>query len=175
MLACHASLPWKPCLALLPLHGKAPMPRGTVHAMCTLTHLRASSPPAHPLHPRRLHRSCYAPVGMSEPAPPASLAAKAVLMFGTVVFFHAAYSTYEFLGLQKSLGLLGKSVPVDVSARHSSMRKAGGDTDITLHDLPIAPQIKVEAIVSLLIILVGTVLTASPLRDITWASEYQKR
>lgn len=112
---------------------------------------------------------------MSEPAPPASLAAKAVLAFGTVVFFHAAYSTYEFHGLQKSLGLLGKSVPVDVSARHSSLREAGRDTDMTLHGIALAPQIKVEALVSLLIILVGTVLTASPLRDITWASEYQKR
>lgn len=52
---------------------------------------------------------------MSDPAPPTSLGAKAVLTFGSIVFFHAAYSTYEFFGLQKSLGLSGKSVPADVS------------------------------------------------------------
>jgi hypothetical protein len=52
---------------------------------------------------------------MSDPAPPASLAAKGILTFGTIVFFHAAYSTYEYLGLQKSLGLMSKSIPADVS------------------------------------------------------------
>jgi hypothetical protein len=93
-----------------------------------------------------LHWSCL--ITMSDPAPPASLAAKAVLTLGSVVFFHAAYSTYEFLGLQTSLGLTGKSVPMDI---------------------------KIETLVSLFVIFLGTLLTASPLRDITWASEYKKR
>lgn len=60
---------------------------------------------------------------MSDPALPASLGAKAVLTFGSIVFFHAAYSTYEFLGLQKSLGLSGKSVPIDVSIWNTSDRR----------------------------------------------------
>jgi len=52
---------------------------------------------------------------MSDPAPPASKAAKAILTLGSVGFFHAAYSTYEFLGIQKSLGLMSKSIPANVS------------------------------------------------------------
>lgn len=36
-------------------------------------------------------------------------------------------------------------------------------------------QIKAETFVGFVVVLIGLVLTASPLRDITWASEYRKR
>lgn len=71
---------------------------------------------------------------MSDTAPPAPLAAKAILAVGSIAFFHAAYSTYEFLGLQKSLGIIGKSVPIDVSDkwRHGRNPKAGPETDVSI-------------------------------------------
>ncbi|UZJ52998.1 hypothetical protein CBS101457_002318 [Exobasidium rhododendri] len=84
---------------------------------------------------------------MSDPAPPASLAAKGILTIGSVIFLHAAYSTYEVLGLQKSLGLTSKLIPVDIM---------------------------IELFTSLFVIVAGTVLTASPMREITWASEYKR-
>lgn len=47
---------------------------------------------------------------------------------------------------------------------------------LLLAPLPWLPlQIKIETLFSLFIIFIGTLLTASPLRDITWASEYRKR
>lgn len=64
---------------------------------------------------------------MSDPAPSASLLAQAILSIGTLVFFHAAYSTYEYLGLSSSLGLVGKSIPLDVSLLISDMRQCGTD------------------------------------------------
>ncbi|SPO27409.1 related to KRE27 - member of a transmembrane complex required for efficient folding of proteins in the ER [Ustilago trichophora] len=76
---------------------------------------------------------------------------KLLLTIGTLVFFHAAYSTYEHLSLRKSLGLVGaeaKSMPIDIT---------------------------LETLVSFIVILLGIALTASPLKHVTWASEMRTK
>ncbi|SYW79308.1 related to KRE27 - member of a transmembrane complex required for efficient folding of proteins in the ER [Ustilago bromivora] len=68
-----------------------------------------------------------------------------------VVFFHAAYSTYEHLSLRKSLGLVGaeaRAMPVDIT---------------------------LETLVSFIVILLGVALTAAPLKNVTWASEMRTK
>ncbi|TKY86182.1 hypothetical protein EX895_005007 [Sporisorium graminicola] len=78
-------------------------------------------------------------------------AGRLLLAIGTLVFFHAAYSTYEHLSLRKSLGLVGaeaKSMPIDIT---------------------------LETLVSFIVILVGIALTALPLKNVTWASEMRTK
>ncbi|PWN51751.1 hypothetical protein IE53DRAFT_385902 [Violaceomyces palustris] len=86
-----------------------------------------------------------------------SNAGKAVLIIGTIIFFHAAYSTYEHLSLLKSLDL----------------PTGAGSASSEGHGMP--KDIAIETIVSLLVILVGVSLTAQPLKEITWTSEMRKR
>lgn len=74
-----------------------------------------------------------------------------VLTAGTLIFLHAAYSTYEHLTLRKSLGLVGleaQKMPIDIT---------------------------IETLVSFVIILLGVSMTATPLKQVTWASEMRKK
>lgn len=52
---------------------------------------------------------------MSDPSMRSPVAARVILTLGTLIFLHAAYSTYECISLQKALGLAGGTVPWDVS------------------------------------------------------------
>ncbi|KIS69610.1 uncharacterized protein UMAG_12094 [Mycosarcoma maydis] len=74
-----------------------------------------------------------------------------LLAIGTLVFFHAAYSTYEHLSLRKSLGLAGaesNQMPIDITF---------------------------ETLVAFIVILIGIALTAAPLKNVTWASEMRTK
>lgn len=74
-----------------------------------------------------------------------------MLAAGTLIFLHAAYSTYEHLSLRKALGLVGleaQKMPVDIT---------------------------VETLVSFAVILLGVSMTATPLKEVTWASEMRKK
>jgi hypothetical protein len=51
-----------------------------------------------------------------------SLAARSVLGVGTLVFLHAAYSTYESVSLQKALGLTASGIPNDVSYQQGGLQ-----------------------------------------------------
>ncbi|PWZ01887.1 hypothetical protein BCV70DRAFT_156945 [Testicularia cyperi] len=78
-------------------------------------------------------------------------AGRLALALGTLIFLHAAYSTYEQLSIRKSLG------QVDVESQRMPI-------DITI-----------ETLVSFFVILIGVSMTAAPLKEVTWASEMRKR
>ncbi|PWN36568.1 uncharacterized protein FA14DRAFT_159056 [Meira miltonrushii] len=77
-----------------------------------------------------------------------SFGARLTLLLGSIIFLHAAYSTYESVSVQKALGIAAVVIPFDIKA---------------------------ESVFGLFVVLLGTLFTASPLREITWASEYRKR
>lgn len=78
-------------------------------------------------------------------------AGRLTLIAGTIIFLHAAYSTYEHLSLRKSLGLFG------VEAQRMPL-------DITI-----------ETLIAFFVIVVGVSMTAIPLKEVTWASEMRKK
>ncbi|KAL9931279.1 hypothetical protein V8E36_009886 [Tilletia maclaganii] len=71
-----------------------------------------------------------------------------VLLVGTVLFFHSAYSTYEFLSLRKSLDLDPAALPLDIT---------------------------IEVLLSFAVLLAGLALKAGRLREMSWSSEMRKR
>ncbi|KAK0570018.1 hypothetical protein OC861_000325 [Tilletia horrida] len=72
----------------------------------------------------------------------------ALLIFGTVLFFHSAYSTYEYLSLRKSLDLEPAALPLDIT---------------------------LETCFSFLVLLAGLSLKAGKLKEMSWSSEMRKR
>ncbi|KDN43565.1 hypothetical protein K437DRAFT_237149 [Tilletiaria anomala UBC 951] len=75
-------------------------------------------------------------------------AGRVILTLGVITFLHAAYSTYEYFSIRKSLGLPNDSVPGNIT---------------------------IEMLFSLLLLLVGISLTAAPLKRIAWSSEMRTR
>ncbi|CAO1632777.1 unnamed protein product [Parajaminaea phylloscopi] len=73
---------------------------------------------------------------------------KPLILVGAILFLHAAYSTYEHSSIAKTVGLSQAKVPLDIT---------------------------IETAVSLLVLVVGLLLSSHPLREITWAAEMQKR
>jgi len=71
-----------------------------------------------------------------------------LLLIGTIIFIHSAYSIYEARSVLRSTG------------EHFDFSKS----DIT-----------VEVLVSFIILLVGVCSTASPLKEISWESEMRQR
>ncbi|KAJ1022068.1 hypothetical protein NDA18_005302 [Ustilago nuda] len=111
-----------------------------------------------------------------------TFAGRLLLTVGTLVFFHAAYSTYEHLSLRKSLGLVGaeaKAMPVDVSSSSAPSTRHASDSAIKLTSLSLprllVSQITLETLVSFIVILLGVALTAAPLKNVTWASEMRTK
>ncbi|KAK0525008.1 hypothetical protein OC834_005324 [Tilletia horrida] len=76
------------------------------------------------------------------------MASTLLLSAGTVLFFHSAYSTYEYLSLRKSLDLDPAPLP----------------TDITL-----------EILLAFAVLLLSLALRAGRLREMSWSSEMRKR
>ncbi|KAH8116440.1 magnesium transporter [Phellopilus nigrolimitatus] len=74
--------------------------------------------------------------------------ARALLVAAVLMLLHAAFSTYEHLSHLKALGKPEGSLPQDVIA---------------------------EALLSLVIGILGASLNAPELREITWRSEMKKR
>ncbi|KAE8271305.1 hypothetical protein A4X09_0g1063 [Tilletia walkeri] len=72
----------------------------------------------------------------------------ALLLFGTVLFFHSAYSTYEYLSLRKSLDL---------------------------DPAPLPHNITFEVLLSFGVLLVALAVRAGRLREMSWSSEMRKR
>jgi hypothetical protein len=70
------------------------------------------------------------------------------LLLATITTFHAAFSTYEHLSRLKALGRPEGSLPIDII---------------------------IEALISLVLGVVGASLNAPELKEITWASEMKKR
>ncbi|PWN45938.1 hypothetical protein IE81DRAFT_344414 [Ceraceosorus guamensis] len=88
-----------------------------------------------------------------------SPAGRATLALGTIAFFHAAYSAYEYFSIRKSLGLV-----LADNALLADPSEGGLPASILL-----------ELLLALLLIAVGTLKTAQPLRQISWAAEWKGR
>ncbi|KIM34071.1 hypothetical protein M408DRAFT_325591 [Serendipita vermifera MAFF 305830] len=73
---------------------------------------------------------------------------RAIQWTAILVLLHTAYSTYEYLSQLKALDKPQDHIPVDVT---------------------------IEALVSLVLFIFGTVLAAPALTEITWAKEMEKR
>lgn len=52
---------------------------------------------------------------------------KGILLGGSAIFLHAAYSTYEFISVQKSLGLVQGNIPSDVRLSPKSGEESSAD------------------------------------------------
>ncbi|KAF8239413.1 hypothetical protein L208DRAFT_1386339 [Tricholoma matsutake] len=73
---------------------------------------------------------------------------RVLLLLATIAVLHAAFSTYEYLSHLKALG-----------------RPEG----------PLPQSIIVETLVGMILGILGASLNAPPLKEITWASEMQKK
>jgi len=73
---------------------------------------------------------------------------KILLVLASIIVLHAAFSTYEHLSHLKALGKPEGSLPADIVF---------------------------EALIALVVGVLGASLNAPPLKDITWQSEMKKR
>ncbi|CAO1629920.1 unnamed protein product [Jaminaea pallidilutea] len=77
-----------------------------------------------------------------------STTGRAILLIGTVLFLHSAYSTYEHSSISKSVGISQPRIPLDITA---------------------------ETILGLVLLVGGVLVSSPPLKEITWAAEMKKR
>ncbi|PWN28025.1 hypothetical protein BDZ90DRAFT_279162 [Jaminaea rosea] len=71
-----------------------------------------------------------------------------LIILGTILLLHSAYSTYEHSSISKSVGISHPKVPLDIT---------------------------IESILSLVLLVLGLIRSAQPLKEITWAAEMRKR
>ncbi|CAO1624373.1 unnamed protein product [Sympodiomycopsis kandeliae] len=85
---------------------------------------------------------------MSAVDPNRNALGKPMIILGTILLLHSAYSTYEHSSISKAVGISTPRVPLDIT---------------------------IETILSLVILVLGLITSAQPLKEITWAAEMRRR